>query len=190
MFSLEEKVIISVTDENFGKEGTIINMEKKEGFKKKYLFYNCTVLVDGVEKIYASFQLNPVIKSETESTKKKTEQKINEEKEEHCINYTTDIELCCPDGHNLTGDNTMSEYTNTAENVAAQVAPVPMNLHKRAGRPVDPNSAFGRAKKIFNSMPQAKRGEVISAFVTELGIKEGSASVYYYNIKKSLKPLI
>lgn len=204
MLKLNEKVRVTADDENFGKIGTVSFIEEKKGFRK-YSFCNVVITIDGVEKNYPDYKLdNEIDRKSTFNIKmlkdlnsepKKSKRKVNEDKEEHCINYETDVILYSPEGHNSTGDISMNDTAentaeHTAENVAASVVQESTTPHtKRVGRPQDPNSAYGRAKGIYTAMVGSKRGEVIGAFVRELGIKEGSASVYYYNIKKGFKPV-
>jgi hypothetical protein len=185
-FAPGDKVKIHATGEHFGKTGAVVSIEEKHGFRK-YSYKHVKLLVGDVEMMFPDFSLDAenIEKLEKEKTRKKTKRKLNEDVEEHCINYATDVRLSGPEGHTLTGDTTMNEQT--AENVAASVQPaVTEHRATRAGRPKNPSSAIARAKDIYARMNGSKRGEIIAAFVQELGIKEGSASVYYYNIKKEL----
>jgi hypothetical protein len=184
--ALGDKVKIHAVGEHFGKIGTVVFVEEKHGFKK-YPYSHVTLLVGEAELTFSDFSLDAenIEKLEKEKTTKKNKRKLNEDKEEHCINYATDVRLHRPEGQTLTGENIMNEQA--AEYVATSVQPV-VSEHRatRAGRPKNPSSAIARAKSVYVKMAGSKRADIIAAFVQELGIKEGSASVYYYNIKKEL----
>lgn len=56
---------------------------------------------------------------------------------------------------------------------------------RKAGRPVNPNSKLVQAKALYNSLvvTGAGRKAILAALQSELGLKEGSAAVYYHEAK-------
>ena len=63
-----------------------------------------------------------------------------------------------------------------------------MSTNGKPGRPHDPKSASSQAHEIYARMVDqagVTPAQIKAAFVSELGVKEGTAQVYYHNCRKA-----
>jgi hypothetical protein len=80
-------------------------------------------------------------------------------------------------------------HMNTAANAVATDETVVANVTKRSpGRPKDPNGKFAQSRELVTRLRSEgkTRKFIIAELVGTLNLKEGSATVYYHNICKSI----
>lgn len=76
--------------------------------------------------------------------------------------------------------NTAVDVTNSDTNT---------DTKRSVGRPVDPSAKIHKAREIYESLPddQRKVKIVSQLFVEKLDVTPGTAQVYFYNVRKTIK---
>lgn len=206
---LKRKVIdCEETSEHYKQTGVITFIEEKKGFRQSLKYFDITVkFEDEKESVYKEWMLRdpleesepdeletPVSEPEPTVTKRKKRQSAKRMHLTKVINRTnllpvhTEHQTNQPKESQMT-QNASNTIPSAATDSAADSAQNAVSAPAVRGRPVDPSSAIHEAVNIVRALPVDQRKSAPTKLLIQekLGVKAGTAMVYYYNAIKELR---